>query len=339
MICSMPFSGSPTINASMQGYGMRLNMVKLMRRWPIMWKLYRTKPTYFEDKLARKEVNFQLQQTQRQEESQWAHLGWDIDFKSVQLQKCHEFEASLVVKEARFKLEVTQRRLAQQVKINEKSQGYLTDHVYRIIEILVKTPTELAILLSTSLVVTRGAVIPTPIPTHHPPLQDQTEPGNQIMKNTHKLHWWAQYKGASINAYGWRTDSRQVGQTPRPHFLKITPQKVMAICCGPTNAWRGGMMCHLNMKRWPSILPKGSSCSSHSLSLMKMMEKIQMKMILMIQLLCQGQRQWWWRRWWWPKLPRNGTQGQRDGRVYWHYTPTPVGLGFILGQRCCKGLL
>ena len=63
------------------------------------------------DKLAREEVNFQLQQIQRQEEFWQAHLCQEVDFKSDQVQKCYDFEASLVAKEARFRAKVTQRRL------------------------------------------------------------------------------------------------------------------------------------------------------------------------------------------------------------------------------------
>ena len=135
----------------------------------------------FEIKLAREEAYFQLQQTQQQEEFQQAHLDQEDDFKSDQLQKCHDFEASLEEKKARFRAEVTQRRLAQQAKIGKESQGDLANHIHRVAEILVKTPKS-AILLSTSLMVTKGAVIIMPIPTYHPPWQDQAESCNMSMK-------------------------------------------------------------------------------------------------------------------------------------------------------------
>ena len=41
----MLFSGSPTVNASMQGNRMSLSVVKLMRRGSIMWKSPKTKST------------------------------------------------------------------------------------------------------------------------------------------------------------------------------------------------------------------------------------------------------------------------------------------------------
>ena len=64
----------------------------------------------------------------------------------------------------------------------EESQGDLVVLVHRVTEILVKTLPKSAILLSTGLVVTRGAVIPMPILAYHPPWQDQAESGNKSMK-------------------------------------------------------------------------------------------------------------------------------------------------------------
>ena len=57
-------------------------------------------------------------------------------------------------------------------KDQQESQGDLDNHICRVVEILVKTSPESAILLSTSLMVTRRAVFPMPILTHHLPLQD-----------------------------------------------------------------------------------------------------------------------------------------------------------------------
>ena len=98
-----------------------------------------------------KEANIKIQQTQRQEEFQCACLNWEVDFKSSQLKENHDFEASLVIKEAKFRVEVTQRRLAQWVKINKESQKGLADHVHMVDEILLRALPESAILLLTSL--------------------------------------------------------------------------------------------------------------------------------------------------------------------------------------------
>ena len=88
----------------------------------------------------------------------------------------------MVAKEARFRVEVTQRRLAQWAKIGKESQGDLADHIHRVTEILVKALPESAILLSTGLMVTRGVVIPMPIPINHPSWQNQAESGNKSVK-------------------------------------------------------------------------------------------------------------------------------------------------------------
>ena len=64
----------------------------------------------------------------------------------------------------------------------KESQGNLSNHIHRVIEILVKTLPKSAILHSTSLMVTTGAVIPMPILTYHPPLLGQAESGNKSVK-------------------------------------------------------------------------------------------------------------------------------------------------------------
>ena len=124
-ICRMAFSGSPTMNAGMWW---------LWDEFELWWGWWGEGPWcgscpgqnyLWGQTWPRKRQISSLYQTQRQEVFWQAHLSQEVNFKRGQLQKCHNFEASLVVKEARFRTEVTQRRLAQQAKIEEESQGNL----------------------------------------------------------------------------------------------------------------------------------------------------------------------------------------------------------------------
>ena len=198
---------------------------------------------------------------------------------------------------------------------------------------------ESAILLSTSLMVNRRVVIPMSILTYHPPWQDQAESGNKSMKIPTDFTDEPNTKMPISMSTAEKQTAGKLGDSGakdfpssciydyhnnndfQPSLWNFTWGLWTPVPNHHSSDGDGHLLqSHKLMKRehdassehdemQPPILPNRSSCSSCSLSLIKMIGKIQMKMIWMIATvpkLCQ----WWGRWWWWPKVPR-----------YWTWVP------------------
>ena len=136
----------------------------------MVYELRAAQKTAFEDDQVMKKVHFQVDQVERQERFQCKHLSWEIRFENEQLEQHHLLETSAVKEEAKFCMEIAQRRLQHRKQVNEESQQSLANHIQAVDEIIGKAMPPIILQLTAGLLTTCGGTIPVPIPVYQQPV-------------------------------------------------------------------------------------------------------------------------------------------------------------------------
>ena len=160
---NLPLGRNPNQSENGCAHGMNSSRRKPANRRCMSWGWHRIRPC---SKITRPQRRLTSWSTWLRNRSQ------EIRFKSKQQEQCHLFEASVVEEEAKFQVEVTQRRLQHRKQINEESQKSLAIQVVG--KMVGNAMPPIILQLSSGLLATEDVTVPVPIPIYQSPILVQS---------------------------------------------------------------------------------------------------------------------------------------------------------------------